>query len=102
MLDRVVVGVGIFVKQLARHQNEARRAVAALKGAGFDESFLPGTKRVAIPHALNLARSGKVDIALEPLEDVMVRLDDGGDRLPVEGEIDAGHCSSSKGLPCLR
>ena len=40
MLDVVVVRVGIFLQQLMRHQDETRRAEAALECAAIDEGLL--------------------------------------------------------------
>src|SRR5216117_4098826 len=40
MPDGVVVGLGVLLEQLARHEDEPRRAEAALHAAAFDERFL--------------------------------------------------------------
>src|SRR5262249_11100378 len=138
MLDLVVVGIGMAVEQLRRHQQETGRAVAALEGAGLDEGLLLGTERRAVrqrlhgPHlgavdegreveaagdrvavhqhgaaaahalAAALARAHQVELALQDLDEVMVRLDLGRDRLAVEGEADGtGHWSSPSGLLSL-
>src|SRR5688572_3261193 len=42
VLDRVVVRIRLLVEQLARHQDESRRAEAALERAGLDERLLHG------------------------------------------------------------
>src|SRR5439155_508004 len=38
--DGVVVRLGVLLEQLARHEDEPRRAEAALQAAAFDERFL--------------------------------------------------------------
>src|SRR5262249_19953852 len=40
MADLILVGIGMRVEQLRRHQQKARRAVAALESAGLDECLL--------------------------------------------------------------
>src|SRR6202040_2223771 len=49
----VLAGTGIFFQQLARHQNEARRAEAALERAGFDEGLLHRVELRAVRNALD-------------------------------------------------
>src|SRR2546428_7946650 len=48
MLDGVVVGLGVLLEQLARHQDEPRRAEAALQAAAFNERFLHRVEPAAI------------------------------------------------------
>jgi hypothetical protein len=122
--DLVVVRVGMRVEQLRRHQEEARRTVAALEGAGLDEGFLhraegvPVSERfdrghfgavderseveaaghrsavhqhgAATAHALAaaFARAEQIEFALQQLDQIVMRLDLGRDRLAVEGEAD--------------
>jgi hypothetical protein len=47
MFDLVFGWVRMLVKQLSRHHDEPGCTVAALKGAGFDESLLHGTEPIA-------------------------------------------------------
>src|SRR4030081_691885 len=56
----------------------------------------------AHPLAAAFARAHQIELALQDLDEVVVRLDLGRDRLAVEGEADcAGHCSSPSGLLAL-
>src|SRR5262245_26410435 len=38
--DLIIVGIGMRVEELSRHQHEARRAETALRRAGFEERLL--------------------------------------------------------------
>jgi hypothetical protein len=58
--DVVLAGRGIFIEQLARHQDEARRAEAALKGARFDEGFLHRIELAAVRETLDGFEAGAV------------------------------------------
>src|SRR5215470_5334683 len=122
--DLLVVGIGMRVEQLRRHQHETGRAVAALERAGLDEGLLHGRElvgarqrldrrhlgtvdegreieaagdggavhqhRAAAAHALAaaFARAHQIELALQDLDQIVVRLDLGRDRLAVEGEAD--------------
>jgi hypothetical protein len=44
MFDFILRRISMFIQQLPRHQNESRRAVAALKRTAFDEGFLYGVE----------------------------------------------------------
>src|SRR5262249_26624234 len=61
MPDLVVVGVGIAVEQLRRHQYEARGAVAALEGAGLDEGLLHRAQDIPAREMLDRPHLGAVD-----------------------------------------
>ncbi len=47
MLDLVFAGFRVFVEQLFGHQDESRRAEAALEGTAFDEGLLHGIEPFA-------------------------------------------------------
>src|SRR5580704_41465 len=51
--DLVVARIGVRVEQLPRHEDEAGRTEAALKGTGVDESLLHGIERLAAFHGLD-------------------------------------------------
>src|SRR5436190_20601766 len=59
MLDGVFVRIGMLVQQLARHQDEPRRAEAALEAAAFDERFLHRVEPAAILDGRYLAALGE-------------------------------------------
>src|SRR3954454_4288233 len=61
MLDLVVGRIGILLEQLRHHHDEARRAVAALEGARFDEGLLHRAQLVAGVEALDRRYLGAVD-----------------------------------------
>src|SRR5437667_6065307 len=46
MADLILIRIGMGVEQLRRHQQKARRAVAALEGARLDECLLYGAERL--------------------------------------------------------
>src|SRR4029077_3690192 len=52
--DLVLARVGYLVEQLARHQDEARRAEAALEGRALDECLLHRIKPIASLDGLHL------------------------------------------------
>src|SRR5688572_20393685 len=68
-LEPLARGLRLLVEERLRGEQEARRAVAALRGAGLDEGLLEGMELAPLRHAL-----------------------DGGDRVPdgVEAEEEAG------------
>src|SRR5262245_6750276 len=61
--DLILVRVGMRIEQLRCHQQEARRAIAALEGAGLDEGFLYRMKRLRarISERLHRAHLGAID-----------------------------------------
>src|SRR5262245_14370715 len=138
--DLIIIRIGMRIEQLGGHQQEARRAVAALEGAGLDEGLLHRTEPLrariherldgthlgaldegrqieaagdgravhqhgaAAAHALPaaFARAHQIEVALQHLDEVVMRLDRGRDRLAVEGEADgARHASSWSGALAL-
>src|SRR5947209_3801872 len=60
MADRLVVWIRVTLQQLGGHQQEARRAIAALERAGLDECFLHRTEPVAVGERLDGAHLGAV------------------------------------------
>src|SRR5262245_13262654 len=138
--DLIFVRIGMGIEQLRCHQQESRRAIAALEGARLDEGLLHRTERLrlrirerldgahlgavdkggeveaagdgravdqhgaAAAHALPaaLARAHQIKLALQQLDEIVMRLDLGRDLLAVEREADgAAHASSSSGLLAL-
>src|SRR5207244_9692102 len=57
--DAVVVGLGVLLEQLARHQDEPRRAEAALQAAAFDERSLHRVEPAAILDGRHFAAFGE-------------------------------------------
>ena len=59
--DLLVGRIGVLVKQLRRHHDEARRAVTALEGGRLDEGLLHGAELPKGVEALDGDDLGTVD-----------------------------------------
>src|SRR5262245_12775788 len=59
----ILIWIGMRIEQLRGHQQEARRAVAALEGAGLDEGFLHRTEpvRARVHERLDGSHLGALD-----------------------------------------
>ena len=127
----------MLVEQLPRHQDEARRAVAALERAASMKASCTGIElavggealdrrhlgavderreieaarhgaavdqhRAAAAQALAaaFARAGEIEFALQHVDEIMMRLDVGRDRLAVEREADGARAVMSRVLQRL-